>query len=53
MTLKSLLAVALLAFGPGMAIAQGCNHEPVKISLKCTDGKVFDPAAQACVPVTG
>lgn len=47
--LTSSLAFAVVLLSPSLVLAQGCSHDEAKMS--CTDGKVWDDKAAACVPI--
>jgi hypothetical protein len=53
MNTKAVLAVLVLAFLPGLAMAACSSDEHAQSTMSCADGKVFDADAKACVPVSG
>lgn len=50
-----LLAATLAAFvGPGLSLAQGCNHMTKdQQAASCTPGQTWDAQTGRCVTVTG
>jgi hypothetical protein len=52
MTFKTSFVVLALTLTPGFAMAY-CQGEQHAQTISCSDGKVFDSATKACVPVTG
>ena len=51
--MKTVLAALALvsALAPGLALAQGCHSNKVKMS--CAEGQAWDEAAKRCSPVVG
>lgn len=52
--MKAFLTVFVLAaaMGPGLAVAQGCDHEQ-KIKISCADGTSWDDQSKTCAPTVG
>lgn len=53
--MKTKIAIVLcaLAFMPGVAMATCQGQDHAQTTMSCADGKVFDAATSACVPVSG
>lgn len=49
--IKMTFVLMTLALAPSIAMAQCQDH--AKTTMSCSDGKVFDTDAKACVPVSG
>jgi hypothetical protein len=54
MTLKTMIAAAVLALSPMAALASGCGWgKSEQASMTCADGTVYDAATASCVVVSG
>jgi hypothetical protein len=49
--IKMTFVLITFALAPGVAMAQCQDH--ARTTMSCSDGKVFDADAKACVPVSG
>ncbi|MEM6634791.1 MAG: adenylosuccinate lyase [Pseudomonadota bacterium] len=55
MTIKTLLAAAVLAVAPGLAVAMGCSgygHIKEQTVASCPAGQVWDGDASTCVDIS-
>ena len=51
--MKQLLAAFALIISamPGLAVAQGCDHDD-RASMSCAEGYIWDDASSACIVQT-
>ena len=48
MSVRSILAAAILALAPTFALAQACDHGTEQ-AMSCADGMVWDSTTGSCV----
>ncbi|MEL6167754.1 MAG: adenylosuccinate lyase [Pseudomonadota bacterium] len=55
MTIKTLLAAAVLVAAPTLSMAMGCNYgshsTTTTAQISCAEGAVYDETTGTCVPV--
>lgn len=51
MTLKTTFVLIALTLSPSLAFA-ACTGDQHAQTISCVDGKVFDSATKACVPIS-